>query len=71
MRECSRVCALRGPSGARDPKALGTLVSSLGIPQERVNADLLTYKGVLSRLQAAKEIMKVDGWLALILWWEG
>lgn len=27
--------------------------------QERVNADLMTYKGVLSKLEAAKEIMKV------------
>jgi len=45
-------------AGAKDPKALGALVTSLGIPQERVNADLLTYKGVLSKLQAAKEIMK-------------
>lgn len=45
-------------AGAKDPKTLGALVSSLGVPQERVNADLLTYKGVLSKLQAAKEIMK-------------
>lgn len=45
-------------TGARDPKALGSVVTALGIPQERVNADLLTYKGVLSKLQAAKEIMK-------------
>jgi photosystem II biogenesis protein Psp29 len=45
-------------SGAKDPKALGALVSALGVPQERVNADLMTYKGILSKLQAAKEIMK-------------
>lgn len=33
-------------------------------PQERVNADLMTYKGVLSKLEAAKEIMKAsaEGW---------
>lgn len=46
-------------AGAKDPKTLGGLVTSLGVPQERVNADLLTYKGVLSKLAAAKEIMKV------------
>lgn len=45
-------------AGAKDPKALGSLVAALGVPQERVTADLLTYKGVLSKLQAAKEIMK-------------
>lgn len=28
--------------------------------QERVNADLMTYKGVLSKLEAAKEIMKAS-----------
>lgn len=31
------------------------------MPSERVNADLLTYKGVLTKLQGAKEIMKVGG----------
>ncbi|KAL4513587.1 hypothetical protein Ndes2526A_g07543 [Nannochloris sp. 'desiccata'] len=45
-------------AGGKDPKALGAVVAALGIPQERVNADLLTYKGVLSKLKAAKEIMK-------------
>jgi photosystem II biogenesis protein Psp29 len=45
-------------AGAKDPKALGSLVEGLGIPLERVNADLVTYKGILSRLKAAKEIMK-------------
>ena len=45
-------------AGGKDPKALGTLVDGLGIPLERVNADLVTYKGILSKLQAAKEIMK-------------
>jgi hypothetical protein len=33
-------------------------VKALGLSQERVNADLMTYKGVLSKLEAAKEIMK-------------
>ena len=45
-------------AGVKDPKALGSLVEALGIPLERVNADLVTYKSILSRLQAAKEIMK-------------
>ena len=45
-------------AGGKDPKALGAVVTALGVPQERVNADLLTYKGVLSKLQGAKEIMK-------------
>jgi len=45
-------------AGGKDPKALASVVAALGIPQERVNADLLTYKGVLSKLQSAKEIMK-------------
>lgn len=45
-------------SGAKDPKSLSALVGSLGVPSERVNADLLTYKGVLTKLQGAKEIMK-------------
>lgn len=46
-------------AGAKGPKALSNLTSALGVPLERVNADLLTYKNVLSKLQAAKEIMKV------------
>lgn len=45
-------------AGGKDPKALGALVEGLGIRLERVNADLVTYKGILSKLQAAKEIMK-------------
>lgn len=45
-------------AGAKDPKSLSTLVASLGVPSERVNADLLTYKGVLTKLQGAKELMK-------------
>lgn len=45
-------------AGAKDPKALGRLVEGLGIPLERVNADLVTYKSILSKLKSAKEIMK-------------
>lgn len=46
-------------TGAKDPKALGTLVSALGVRQDMVNRDLLTYKGVLSKLSAAKELQEV------------
>lgn len=45
-------------AGSKDPKTLTGLVKALGLSQERVNADLMTYKGVLSKLEAAKEIMK-------------
>lgn len=45
-------------TGSKDPKTLTGLVSALNISQERVNADLMTYKGVLSRLEGAREIMK-------------
>jgi hypothetical protein len=52
-------------AGAKDPGTLGALVTALGVPQERVTADLLTYKGVLSKLAGAKEIMKVHDVLLL------
>lgn len=45
-------------AGAKDPKALGALVASLGLRQDAVNRDLMTYKGVLSKLSAAKEMME-------------
>lgn len=45
-------------TGAKDPKALGTLVSALGVRQDAVNRDLMTYKGVLSKLAAAKDLAK-------------
>lgn len=45
-------------SGAKDPKALEGLVTSLNVRVVAVNRDLLTYKGVLSKLSAAKELMK-------------
>ncbi|PSC76070.1 THYLAKOID chloroplastic [Micractinium conductrix] len=45
-------------TGSKDPKTLTGLVKALGLSQERVNADLMTYKGVLSKLESAKEIMK-------------
>lgn len=45
-------------SGAKDPKALEALASSLGVPQAAVARDLGTYKAVLSKLAAAKELMR-------------
>ena len=45
-------------SGAKDPKALESLASALGVPQAAVARDLGTYKAVLSKLAAAKELMR-------------
>lgn len=45
-------------SGAKDPKALGALSASLGVPQASVARDLGTYKAVLSKLAASKELMR-------------
>ena len=43
--------------GAKDPKALETLVNSMNVKTESVNRDLTSYKGILSKLSAAKELM--------------
>lgn len=45
-------------AGATEPKALETLVASLGVNIESVNRDLMMYKGVLSKMTAAKELME-------------
>lgn len=45
-------------SGAKDPKALERLAAALGVPQAAVARDLGTYKAVLSKLAAAKELMR-------------
>ncbi|EFJ41122.1 hypothetical protein VOLCADRAFT_107813 [Volvox carteri f. nagariensis] len=45
-------------TGAKEPAALERLVKSVGIKPEAVNRDLLMYKGVLSKLAAAKEMMR-------------
>lgn len=44
---------------AKDPKALNSLVKAMNANPDAVNRDLMTYKGVLSKLNAAKEMMKV------------
>ncbi|KAK9862303.1 hypothetical protein WJX84_001196, partial [Apatococcus fuscideae] len=43
---------------AKDPKALNSLVKAMNASPDAVNRDLMTYKGVLSKLNAAKEMMK-------------
>ena len=48
---------LRHPTGAKDPKALKALVESVHINLTTVNRDLTSYKGILSKLSAAKELM--------------
>jgi hypothetical protein len=45
-------------TGAKEPAALERLVKAVGARPEAVNKDLLLYKGVLSKLAAAKELMK-------------
>ena len=45
------------PAGAKDPKALKALVESVHINLTTVNRDLTSYKGILSKLSAAKELM--------------
>ncbi|KAG2424022.1 hypothetical protein HXX76_014846 [Chlamydomonas incerta] len=45
-------------SGAKEPSALEKLVKAVGVKPEAVNRDLLMYKGVLSKLAAAKELMR-------------
>ncbi|GLI66136.1 hypothetical protein VaNZ11_009868 [Volvox africanus] len=45
-------------TGAKEPAALERLVKSVGIKPEAVNRDLLMYKGVLSKLAAAKEMLR-------------
>lgn len=44
-------------AGAKDPKALETLVNSMNVKTASVNRDLTAYKGILSKLNAAKELM--------------
>eukprot|EP00891_Asterochloris_glomerata_P003171 jgi/Astpho2/3171/Aster-05704 len=44
-------------TGAKDPKALKALVESVHINLTTVNRDLTSYKGILSKLSAAKELM--------------
>eukprot|EP00192_Tetraselmis_astigmatica_P021094 CAMPEP_0117662346 /NCGR_PEP_ID=MMETSP0804-20121206/8007_1 /TAXON_ID=1074897 /ORGANISM="Tetraselmis astigmatica, Strain CCMP880" /LENGTH=284 /DNA_ID=CAMNT_0005469245 /DNA_START=98 /DNA_END=952 /DNA_ORIENTATION=- len=44
-------------AGATEPKALESLVKELGVSVESVNRDLLMYKGVLSKMTAARELL--------------
>jgi len=45
-------------TGAKEPAALEKLVKSINVKPELVNKDLMFYKGVLSKLTAAKELMR-------------
>lgn len=45
-------------TGAKEPAALEKLVKSVGVKQESVMRDLVLYKGILSKLSVAKELMK-------------
>ena len=42
----------------KEPAHLQSVVKAIGVPLERVNADLVTYKGILSKLKMAKTIME-------------
>lgn len=44
-------------TGATEPAALARLADASGAPLAKVNADLTLYKGLLSKLAAAKELM--------------
>lgn len=45
-------------TGAKEPSALEKLVKAVGVKPDAVNRDLTLYKGILSKLSAAKELMK-------------
>jgi photosystem II biogenesis protein Psp29 len=45
-------------TGAKEPAALDRLVKAVGVKPDAVSKDLLLYKGVLSKLSAAKEMMR-------------
>lgn len=45
-------------AAAAEPSALETLSAAAGIPLKKVNGDLGMYKGLLSKLAAAKELQK-------------
>jgi photosystem II biogenesis protein Psp29 len=45
-------------AGLKEPSHLQSVVKAIGVPLERVNADLVTYKGILSKLKMAKTIME-------------
>lgn len=45
-------------TGAKEPAALEKLVKSVGARPDLVNKDLMLYKSILSKLSAAKELMR-------------
>ncbi len=46
------------PTGAKEPAALEKLALAVGVKLESVNKDLMLYKGILSKLSVAKELMR-------------
>jgi len=44
-------------AGCTDPESLEKLTSSFNVPLDRVTSDLATYKGLLSKMTKAKELM--------------
>lgn len=45
-------------AGAKEPAALEKLAAAVGVRLEPVNKDLMLYKGILSKLSVAKELMR-------------
>ena len=45
-------------TGAKEPSALEALIQGMGVRKDLVSKDLNLYKGVLSKLSIAKELMK-------------
>mmetsp|Transcript_14501 Transcript_14501/g.20010 ORF Transcript_14501/g.20010 Transcript_14501/m.20010 type:complete len:282 (+) Transcript_14501:95-940(+) len=45
-------------AGLKEPTALAELVKASGLKQDAVNRDLLTYKGMLSKMGSAKALMQ-------------
>merc|ERR1712118_317353 len=45
-------------ASSTDPASLEKLAASLSVPLSKVTSDLATYKGVLSKMTAAKELME-------------
>jgi hypothetical protein len=45
-------------TGAKEPAALEKLVKAVGVRADLINKDLMLYKGILSKLGAAKELFR-------------
>lgn len=58
-------------TGAKEPAALEKLVKAVGVAPASVNKDLLMYKGVLSKLSAAKVRQEQGSWGLYRRTWDG